>query len=100
MGQAIAVRTDFLRLARFAGLPSGRRMRRRRADCWRSRSRARRRFAGSRCQDRWDGSSCRTLRDWVHRFNEQGPDGLINIPSPGVPPKLGKEAPGISGPAG
>ena len=22
------------------------------------------------------------------RFNEQGPDGLINIPSPGVPPKL------------
>jgi hypothetical protein len=25
-----------------------------------------------------------TLRDWVIRFNE-GPDGLINIPSPGVP---------------
>ena len=25
------------------------------------------------------------------RFNEQGPDGLINIPSPGVPPKLGKK---------
>jgi putative transposase len=24
----------------------------------------------------------------VIRFNEQGPDGLINIPSPGVPPKL------------
>ena len=22
------------------------------------------------------------------RFNEQGPDGLINIPSPGAPPKL------------
>src|SRR5881227_3845662 len=22
------------------------------------------------------------------RFNDQGPDGLINIPSPGVPPKL------------
>ena len=32
-----------------------------------------------------------TLRDWVIRFNEQGPDGLINIPSPGVPPKLGKK---------
>src|SRR5262249_48178251 len=31
---------------------------------------------------------CQTLRDWVIRFNEQGPDGLINIPSPGVPPKL------------
>jgi len=29
-----------------------------------------------------------TLRDWVIRFNEKGPDGLINIPSPGVPPKL------------
>ena len=28
------------------------------------------------------------LRDWVIRFNEQGPDGLINIASPGVPPKL------------
>src|SRR5260221_2059783 len=25
---------------------------------------------------------------WVIRFNEQGVDGLINIPSPGVPPKL------------
>jgi transposase len=24
----------------------------------------------------------------VHRFNDQGADGLINIPSPGVPPKL------------
>ena len=32
-----------------------------------------------------------TLRDWVLRFNEQGPDGLINIPSAGVPPKLGKK---------
>src|ERR1700749_4996743 len=29
-----------------------------------------------------------TLRDWVIRFNDQGPDGLINIPSPGLPPKL------------
>jgi transposase len=29
-----------------------------------------------------------TLRDWVIRFNEQGPDGLINIPSPGAPAKL------------
>jgi hypothetical protein len=25
-----------------------------------------------------------TLRDWVIRFNEQGPDGLVNIPSPGA----------------
>ena len=37
------------------------------------------------------GMDRQTLRDWVIRFNEQGPDGLINIPSPGVPPKLGKE---------
>jgi hypothetical protein len=29
-----------------------------------------------------------TLRDWVIRFNEQGPDDLVNIPSPGAPPKL------------
>src|ERR1700735_900609 len=36
------------------------------------------------------GIDRQTLRDWVIRFNEQGPDGLINIPSPGVPPKLGK----------
>ena len=36
------------------------------------------------------GMDRQTLRDWVIRFNEQGVDGLINIPSPGVPPKLGK----------
>src|SRR4029077_2414241 len=34
------------------------------------------------------GMDRQTLRDWVIRFNEQGPDSLINIPSPGVPPKL------------
>ena len=32
-----------------------------------------------------------TLRDWVIRFNEQGPDGLINLASPGAPPKLDAE---------
>ena len=32
-----------------------------------------------------------TLRDWVIRFNEQGPDGLINVPSPGAPGKLNDE---------
>jgi transposase len=37
------------------------------------------------------GMDRQTLRDWVIRFNEQGPDGLINIPSPGVPPKLGNK---------
>jgi transposase len=34
------------------------------------------------------GMDRQTLRDWVIRFNEQGTDGLINIPSPGIPPKL------------
>ena len=34
------------------------------------------------------GMDRQTLGDWVIRFNEQGPDGLINIPSPGMPPKL------------
>src|SRR5438874_3376834 len=37
------------------------------------------------------GMDRQTLRDWVIRFNEQGPDGLVNIPSPGVPPKLDDE---------
>ncbi len=34
------------------------------------------------------GMDRQTLRDWVIRFNEQGPDGLINISSPGASPKL------------
>src|SRR5262249_44106709 len=34
------------------------------------------------------GMDRQTLRDWVIRFNEQGADGLINIPSPGARPKL------------
>ena len=29
-----------------------------------------------------------TLRDWVVRFNAEGPDGLIDRTSPGRPPKL------------
>jgi transposase len=37
------------------------------------------------------GMDRQTLRDWVIRFNEQGPEGLSNIPSPGAPPKLGEE---------
>src|SRR5881275_235801 len=37
------------------------------------------------------GMDRQTLRDWVIRFNERGPDGLINHPSPGAPPKLKKE---------
>ena len=32
-----------------------------------------------------------TLRDWVHRFNQYGPEGLIDIKSPGRPSKLSEE---------
>src|SRR6478609_224195 len=34
------------------------------------------------------GMDRQTVRDWVIRFDKQGADGLINIPSPGVPPKF------------
>ena len=34
------------------------------------------------------GMERQTLRDWVHRFNSLGPDGLKNLSSPGRPPKL------------
>ncbi len=34
------------------------------------------------------GMDRQTLRDWVIRYNDQGPDGLLNIPSPGAPAKL------------
>lgn len=37
------------------------------------------------------GMDRQTLRDWVIRFNEQGPDGLVNKPSPGGPSKLTDE---------
>src|SRR5215475_1366149 len=32
-----------------------------------------------------------TLRDWVHRFNEKGPEGLVNGKAPGPVPKLSAE---------
>jgi transposase len=44
--------------------------------------------ASRRDAARIGGMDRQTLRDWVIRFNDQGPDGLINIPSPGAPPKL------------
>ena len=34
------------------------------------------------------GMDRQTLRDWVIRFNEQGPDGLVNKLSPGAPGEL------------
>jgi transposase len=37
------------------------------------------------------GMDRQTLRDWVHRFNERGPDGLRDIRSKGHPPKLSKD---------
>jgi transposase len=37
------------------------------------------------------GMDRQTLRDWVHRFNAQGPDGLVNRKAPGAPRKLTPE---------
>jgi transposase len=37
------------------------------------------------------GMDRQTLRDWVHRFNQHGPDGLIDIKPPGRPSKLSEE---------
>jgi transposase len=88
MGQAIAVRTDY-------SVDEVRRFAKRVKDA----AQARRLLAIAAALDgasreeaaKIGGMDRQTLRDWVIRFNEQGPDGLINIPSPGVPPKLGKK---------
>jgi transposase len=37
------------------------------------------------------GMDRQTLRDWVHRFNQYGPEGLIDIKPPGRPSKLSEE---------
>jgi transposase len=37
------------------------------------------------------GMDRQTLRDWVHRFNQRGPEGLKDIPSKGHPPRLSAE---------
>lgn len=34
------------------------------------------------------GMDRQTLRDWAHRFNRHGPDGLIDIKPSGRPPRL------------
>ena len=39
---------------------------------------------------RQTGMDRQTLRDWVHRFNATGGDGLISRPPPGRTPKLTK----------
>ena len=78
MGRAIAVRTDHTsgEVRRFA----------RRA---KDGSQARRLLAIAAVLDgasreevaKLGGMDRQTLRDWVIRFNEQGPDGLMNLPS-------------------
>ena len=37
---------------------------------------------------RLGGMDRQTLRDWVHRFNEEGPDGLVDGKAKGASPKL------------
>ncbi len=37
---------------------------------------------------RQSGMDRQTLRDWVHRYNEAGIDGLVSRPLPGPTPKL------------
>jgi transposase len=88
MGQAVPVRTDYT-----AG--EVRRFAKRAKDA----AQARRLLAiaavleGASREDaaKLGGMDRQTLRDWVIRFNEQGPEGLINIPSPGAPGKLDDE---------
>ena len=85
MGQAVPIRTDYTasKVRRFA-------------KCAKDGAQARRLLALAAVLDgvsreeaaKLGGMDRQTLRDWVIRFNEQGPDGLINIPSPGAPPKL------------
>src|SRR5215469_1457164 len=80
MGQAIAVRTDYT-----AG--EVRRLAKRAKDA----TQARRLLAiaavlegASRSEAaKIGGMDRQTLRDWVIRFNDQGAEGLINIPAPG-----------------
>jgi transposase len=88
MGQAVGVRTDYT--AREV-----RRLAKRAKDA----AQARRLLAIAAVLDgasrgeaaKIGGMDRQTLRDWLIRFNAQGPDSLINIPSPGVPPKLDAE---------
>ena len=87
MGQPIAVRTDFSAV-------EVRRLARRAEDS----DQVRRLLAIAAVLDgasraeaaKVGGMDRQTLRDWVIRFNEQGPDGLINVPAPGAPAKLNK----------
>src|SRR5215204_3030814 len=88
MGQAIAVRTDYTsgqlrQLAKRAKDAAQARRLLAIAAVFDGASREEAATAG--------GMDRQTLRDWVIRFNEQGPDGLVNLPSPGAPGKLNDE---------
>src|SRR5262245_65688523 len=88
MGQAIAVRTDFTagEVRRFAKQAK-------------DAAQARRLLAIAAVLDgasrdeaaKIGGMERQTLRDWVIRFNDEGPEGLSNKPSPGAPCKLHAE---------
>ena len=88
MGQAIAVRSDYTsrEVRRFAKQSN---------DVWQ----ARRLLAiaavleGASREEaaKIGGMERQTLRDWVIRFNDEGPEGLSNKPSPGAPCKLHAE---------
>lgn len=88
MGAAIKLREDFdaASLRRFAGMAK-------------DANQARRLLALAAVYDGQDrelaarvgGMDRQTLRDWVHRFNAKGPDGLINTKAPGPEPKLSAE---------
>ena len=88
MGHAIAVRTDFTAVE-VAGSHGGRK----------DSDQVRRLLAIAAVLDgssraeaaKIGGMDRQTLRDWVIRFNEEGPDGLINVPAPGATAKLDKE---------
>lgn len=88
MGRAIAVKTDY----------SGaevRRLAKRTKDA----AQARRLLAVAAILDgasreeaaKTGGMDRQTLRDWVHRFNERGPEGLKDSWSKGHPPRLSAE---------
>ena len=88
MGAAIKLREDFdaASLRRFAGTAK-------------DANQARRLLALAAVYDGQDreqaarvgGMDRQTLRDWVHRFNHKGPDGLIDAKAPGPEPKLSAE---------
>ena len=88
MGAAVALREDFgaAELRHLAGKTHDAKQARRLlalAAAYEGRSRAEAGCIG--------GMDRQTLRDWAHRFNDKGPDGLLNARPSGRPPKLSAE---------